>query len=352
MIGTSEPDARSSRARSRPSPSGSIRSSSTRSSSPRASAARASASVPQTTGSNPSRASALENGPEIDSSSSTNSTRGFTPPRLGRKAKRWLRGIREAIPKRPAPRSRLARTPLAALGRRDHPASTASRTSSKRLRYGADACRWNASNSARMWVLTVSIETVSSSAISSLEAGPSAGRQSATSTRSCAGVSAGTTRLRGHLGQLGVRRLGRIVEAQPRRADADHVQVAQRAPVLHPLLVDERPVGGAPVVEHGPDAVDRTRSTRASARPARPTTSAMPAAGERPTVTRRPTARPAAARRRRRATRRTASRRAQRRAAPAARSERTRDDPASRARQVTLRTRRWRASQPRRVAKL
>ena len=43
------------------------------------SAARASASVPHTTGSNPSRASALENGPEIDSSSSTNSTRGFTP---------------------------------------------------------------------------------------------------------------------------------------------------------------------------------------------------------------------------------------------------------------------------------
>jgi hypothetical protein len=32
-----------------------------------------------TTGSNPSRVSALENGPEIEASSSTNSTRGFTP---------------------------------------------------------------------------------------------------------------------------------------------------------------------------------------------------------------------------------------------------------------------------------
>ena len=38
------------------------------------------------------------------------------------------------------------------------PASTASRTSSKRLRYGADACRLNASNSARICVLTVSID--------------------------------------------------------------------------------------------------------------------------------------------------------------------------------------------------
>ena len=69
------------------------------------------------------------------------------------------------------------------------------------------------------------------------------------------------------------------MEAQPRRADADHVEVAQRAPPLHPLLVDERPVGGAPVVEHRPDAVDRTPATRASARPARPTISAMPAGG-------------------------------------------------------------------------
>ena len=43
-----------------------------------------------------------------------------------------------------------------------------------------------------MCVLTVSMDTVSSAAISSLEAGPSAGRQSALSTRSCAGVSTGT----------------------------------------------------------------------------------------------------------------------------------------------------------------
>jgi hypothetical protein len=39
--------------------------------------------VPQTTGSKPSRESALENGPEIDVSSWTNSTRGFTRPRSG-----------------------------------------------------------------------------------------------------------------------------------------------------------------------------------------------------------------------------------------------------------------------------
>ena len=78
------------------------------------------------------------------------------------------------------------------------------------------------------------------------------------------------------------------MEAQARRADADHVQVAQRAPPLHALLVDERPVGRAPVVEHGPDAVDRTRSTRAMRDTCASQGSAIPPAGERPTVTRSP----------------------------------------------------------------
>ena len=54
----------------------------------RARAVRASASDSATVTSNPSRFRVLENGPEIDSSSSTNSTRGFTPPRLGRE---WQR---------------------------------------------------------------------------------------------------------------------------------------------------------------------------------------------------------------------------------------------------------------------
>ena len=50
--------------------------------------ARASPSEPATTGSNPSRVRALENGPEIEGSSSTNSTRGFTPATVGTRRER------------------------------------------------------------------------------------------------------------------------------------------------------------------------------------------------------------------------------------------------------------------------
>jgi hypothetical protein len=85
--GTSDPEARTSRAKSRPSPSGSIRSSNTRSN-PEGQAARASPKEPATTGSNPSRVRALENGPEIEGSSSTNSTRGFTPATVGPRRER------------------------------------------------------------------------------------------------------------------------------------------------------------------------------------------------------------------------------------------------------------------------
>ena len=114
MIGTSDPDARTSRAKSRPSPSGSIRSSNTRSN-PEGHAARASPSEPATTGSNPSRVRALENGPEIEGSSSTNSTRGFTP----------------ATARYPKGKKRLTSDARAA---DTSPTSTALRTSSKRLR--------------------------------------------------------------------------------------------------------------------------------------------------------------------------------------------------------------------------
>jgi NAD(P)-dependent dehydrogenase (short-subunit alcohol dehydrogenase family) len=75
MIGVS-PLRRSARATSRPSPSGRFRSSSTRSGSTRSAISIALATVVATTGSNPSRASAFENGSKIDGSSSTNKIRG------------------------------------------------------------------------------------------------------------------------------------------------------------------------------------------------------------------------------------------------------------------------------------
>src|SRR4051794_28602703 len=75
MIGVS-PLRRSARATSRPSPSGRFRSSSTRSGSTRSAISIAFATVVATTGSNPSRASAFENGSKIDGSSSTNKIRG------------------------------------------------------------------------------------------------------------------------------------------------------------------------------------------------------------------------------------------------------------------------------------
>src|SRR5215213_191228 len=74
MIGVS-PLRRSARATSRPSPSGRFRSSRTRSGAMRSAISMALATVVATTGSNPSRDSALENGSKIDGSSSTNRIR-------------------------------------------------------------------------------------------------------------------------------------------------------------------------------------------------------------------------------------------------------------------------------------
>ena len=68
---------RSARQTSRPSPSGSVRSSRTMSGSIWSASSSARAAVAATNGSKPSRASALENGPEMLDSSSTNSTLGF-----------------------------------------------------------------------------------------------------------------------------------------------------------------------------------------------------------------------------------------------------------------------------------
>src|SRR4051794_7468709 len=74
-IGTDE-RRRSARQTSRPSPSGSVRSSSTMSGSISSASSSARFAVAATCGSKPSRASALENGPEMLDSSSTNRTLG------------------------------------------------------------------------------------------------------------------------------------------------------------------------------------------------------------------------------------------------------------------------------------
>ena len=94
MIGTPE-RARIVRQTSRPSPSGRWRSSRIRSGSRLSASSSARAAVPATCGSKPSRASALENGSEIERSSSTNRMRG----RSGIAMRRNVEEVREALPR-------------------------------------------------------------------------------------------------------------------------------------------------------------------------------------------------------------------------------------------------------------